>query len=216
MDASTLSQFYYYDGSDGSGKIHAGPVWDMDLTLKAADIPWLETRELFYGIKPGVYGTAWLSALYRQEPFYSRVTEIYAETCLPLLEDLRSCGIQAYAATIQQAALLNHLRWGGGKFPQAVQTLQTLLDSRVEFLNRIWVEKEDYVIVTVKEYDGTKTSFAHTPGTPLPALPVYESNETIRYHGWFHYGIGTPFDPSEPVYEDINIEVWSDIIAQAE
>lgn len=216
VDASTLSQFYYYDGSDGTGKIYAGPIWDMDLTMQNTDVPWLEQEELFYGVKPGVYGSDWIPALYDDAEFYSRVTQLYEEIFLPLLEQLLDGGIEAYGAKIQTASQLNQIRWQTRTLADGEEAIRTFLMDRVAFLNRIWVEKEDYVIVTVKEYDGTKTSFAHQPGTPLSQLPVYESDDTVCFYGWFHHGIGTPFDPEEPVNENIHIEIWWNNIAQPE
>lgn len=197
-DASTLSQFFYYDGS---GKIFAGPVWDMDLTLKAKEQDWREGKDLLYGVKDGVYGSGWIRSLYDQEEFYDRVTQLYAQDFLPLLENLRDGGVEEYWQEIAQAARMNEYRWLNGEPEKATEQLLTALTRRIDFLNRIWIEEAPYVIVTVSEPDGSKVSFAHTPGTPLPSLPEYE--EAVR---WYCYDYQDWLDLSEPVYTDILIE----------
>lgn len=208
VDASTLSQFYYYDGS---GKIFAGPVWDMDLILKKPDEPWLKSNEIFYGVTPHAFGSSWIPSLFAQKEFREEVMRIYEEEFLPLLEKLRDGGVQAYAEQITKAAQMNNHRWQVGDAGNQAEQLREVLADRIQFLNRIWVQKEPYVIVTVSEYNGRKTSFAHTPGEVLPSLPEYKSDENTIFYGWYHHNIGTPFDPSQPVWEDIHIEIWSDI-----
>ena len=200
-DASTLSQFYYYDGS---GKIYAGPVWDMDLILKTREQDWREGKDLLYGVKEGVYGSRWIHSLYGQAEFYDRVTQLYEQDFLPLLENLRDGGIEAYWNEIAPAARMNEYRWLNGDSEAAMEGLVNALTKRIDFSNRIWVEKEPYVIVTVSLLDGSKVSFAHTPGTALPSLPEYE--ETVR---WYNYTDYDWMDLSEPVNTDILIEARS-------
>ena len=203
VDANTLSQFYYYDGS---GKVFAGPVWDMDLTLGGEHQDWREGKNLLYGVKDGVYGSRWIHGLYNHGEFYDRVTQLYETDYLPLLEELLDGGLEAYWEAVGQASRMNDRRWLDNDSQKSAEDLVTALSRRVEFLRRIWVEKEPYVIVTVAELDGSKTSFAHTPGQAIPQLPEYEDTR-IR---WYCYTTGTWLDPDLPVDRDLLIEAQLD------
>lgn len=200
VDASTLSQYFYYDG----GKLFAGPVWDMDLILKTYTQDWWEGKDLFYGVKDGVYGSHWIHGLYIQEEFHERVTQLYAREFLPLLEELRSGGLEDNWNTVSQAARMNEYRWQNGDPEHGAEQLSMALSSRIDFLNRIWVAKEPYVIVTVADDEGTKTSFAHTPGQVLPQLPEYADRR------WYCYEFGGWLDLDQPVSQNILIEAMVD------
>jgi len=195
VDASVLSQFYYREEADG--KIFAGPVWDMDLTLRGSMQEWLAEENLFYGNDLNRYGSAWVPTLYRNETFFRCLTELYETQMLPLLQQLREENLYAYTEEIWQSAWMDNLRWGGRELDREMGRVYTYLDQRMEFLNRIWVEKEAYVVVTVHE-DGDWTRIVLHPGEPLPAFPENTS--------WYYRGTEIPVEPEMPVWKDMEIE----------
>lgn len=210
VDASTLSQFYYRSGTDG--KICAGPVWDMDLTLRQASAEWLQRLDRFYGNDPHVYGSSWLPALYRDETFYSCLVQTYEETFLPLLEKLREEGLEAYSARIRQSARMNSVRWDKSAMDTELEKLTTILDERLDFLNRVWIQGESYVLVTVHDDGGSLRTLAIPAGETLPELPEYEDTQTTVYHGWYYTDTGLPVDGTQPLWEDLEIELRYDTL----
>lgn len=215
-DASTLSQFFYLDGAGPEGTICAGPIWDMDQTLRESGSPWLQKVDQFYGNKPRVYGSGWFAALYRNEEFYSRLRDVYEETFLPLLTDLAEQGIDDYVNQIRLAAYQDGLRWGEYYFDNHCAQLRAYLDKRLNFLNRLWVEEVPYVNVVIFDVGYANRSIAIPQGTCIPELPVYESDGTTRYHGWYYWDTDIPFDITQPVYEDIEIQMRYEDLASGE
>lgn len=216
VDASTLSQFFYLDGSDPQGKICAGPIWDMDQVLRESGSPWLQQVDQFYGNKPRVYGSGWFAALYRNEEFYSRLTKIYEETFLPLLTDLAEQGIDNYVNQIRQAVYQDGIRWNEHYFDNHYALLRDYLEKRLTFLNRLWVEEQPYVNVVIFDAGYANRSIAIPAGSCIPELPVYESDETTIYHGWYYWDTDIPFDITQPIYEDIEIQLRYETIETAE
>lgn len=207
VDASTLSQFFYLDGADPAGKICAGPIWDMDLILRESTSPWLEKVDQFYGNKPRIYGSGWFAALYRDAAFYERLTEVYKETFLPLLNHLAQQGVDDYVNHIGQAAMLDGIRWSEYYFENHCALLRSYLDKRLAFLDRLWVQQQPYVNVVVYDADLAARSVVIPRGTCLPELPVYENTDTTIYHGWYYWDTDIPFDITLPVYEDAEIQL---------
>ena len=209
VDASTLSQFYYREGTDG--KIMAGPLWDMDLTLGDHGSYWMRSKDQFYGNDPENYGSLWLPELYQEEVFFDRLTEVYETEMLPLLTQLKEEGIAAYAEWIRQAAAMDFARWDDTAMDRALQDVYAYLDKRLEFLDRIWVRKEPYVVITVSD-EGSAGRVVLEAGATLSDLPAYADTEDRVYYGWYYRGTDTPVDPQSPVWEDIGIELrWEDI-----
>lgn len=209
-DAGCLSQFYYFDPSVGGGKIYAGPIWDMDLTLRHSGGDWLKETDQFYGNLPHLDETPWLHALYEDAAFFERTREIYAETFLPLLQQLSSQGLDAYASYIEQAAHLNEIRWQTEPWENALEEVRTILDKRISFLNRVWIQRMECVVVTIDDYGGKKRSLVIEKGDTLPGLMTYAEDEAIEFYGWYYRDTDTPFDPQQPIYEDIEIELHYD------
>ena len=216
VDASTLSQFFYLDGADPAGKICAGPIWDMDLILRESTSPWLEKVDQFYGNKPRIYGSGWFAALYRDAAFYERLTEVYKETFLPLLNHLAQQGVDDYVNHIGQAAMLDGIRWSEYYFENHCALLRSYLDKRLAFLDRLWVQQQPYVNVVVYDADLAARSVVIPRGTCLPELPVYENTDTTIYHGWYYWDTDIPFDITLPVYEDAEIQLRYETVAVPE
>lgn len=216
VDASTLSQFFYLDGADPSGKICAGPVWDMDLILRSSSEEWLQGVNQFYGNRPHVYGSHWMYELYHDELFYEHITEQYREKLEPLLIQLLEQGIEEAFRQIRQAANLNAIRWRLEPPQQARQTMERVLKERLDFLHKIWVQEEAYVTVTVIDIADNIRNIVIPEGTCIPALPEYESDETVNIRGWVEYPSYEPFDVSQPIFADVSIAIWHSAVEDSE
>ena len=119
FDAGSLSKYFYFD--DQTGRVFAGPVWDMDNILNncgmhpanilAAQRKYIWNRDqksLFY-------------CLFQKEGFRQTVKRLYREEYRPLLAELADTGMAACLEQIRQAAFLNSLRWDGSDTAQVVQ-----------------------------------------------------------------------------------------------
>ena len=212
-DAGTLSQYFYFDGADESGKIYAGPIWDMDLSMRYSGGEWLKKMNQFYGNKPNVHGSAWPHALYHNALYYDTLTKTYEMVFLPLLEELLDSGIDKYYSHIQQSAEMNRIRWNTNEMESERENIRHYIEKRILFLNRIWIDKEDYVIVTIDDLGGKKRSLVIEPGATIPELRAYEDDDTILFYGWYYLGTDMLFDVEKPIYEDLEIEARYDIIS---
>lgn len=201
-DGGSISKFFYYDQSNGTGKIFAGPVWDKDDSFGTGH--WTVTPPNCL-----VAGRSYLqngqeqrifAGLSGKEEFLSCVAEVYQNTFLPLLNELYDTGITEYAGWISQAALLHETRWGLGYTPESSLNVRNFLGDRMAFLNTYWIEKETFC--HVKLYDsreGSLGEFAIRPGEYLPDVPHYDGSD------WFLAGTQTSFDVQQPIYEDVSI-----------
>ena len=143
-DACYISQYFYLDGKDASGKVYAGPVWDFDHSIGSQAGWQLQYPNSLYAnrlqVKDG-FDSPWFYSLYHKEAFYEALTDVYEHTVLPTMEQLKEM-ITAYADRIEQAAYLNQVRWGQ-PVTSAEQTVSDLCDymsRRTDFLSRLWLE----------------------------------------------------------------------------
>ena len=134
IDATNTS-FYMWKESDkkGDGRIHFGPVWDMDLTygnfravksnsdgLSAYS---MNTDNLFvicfpiHGYKESgrdTLGVSWVGQLYKNKNFARRAASAYFGRLMPFLErltDKEDPYIKELAESIQSSAEMNNARW---------------------------------------------------------------------------------------------------------
>lgn len=200
-DGGGISQFFYFDGNDASGKIYAGPVWDMDITLAPGQ--WeVSPPNCFTARRPAtLYGpdNAPFNKLYQKNAFYERMVEMYQTVFRPLLVDLLDTGLDRYVAQISQAAAVNQLRWNIKNAAEEAEIIQVFLENRLAFLDDIWIKEEEYCdVLIVIDYE-VWAWFAVRPGDCLPYIPEFENSE------WCVIDSDEPFDIMQPVYESVNI-----------
>lgn len=210
MDAGSLSQYYYCDGSDPQGRMYAGPVWDYDFSMGGEGV-WLRPYTAYFTmnrryVNAEIY-TPWYAALCEKELFMDRVRALYAGKFLPLLEELADSGVAAYARSIAQASALDSIRWGTE--PDAAEKeaayIRSFLKQRTAFLTDLWLADTDYHTVCVDTgRNGLFGYFAVKDGQALPPLP--DARE-LGGLGWYQLDTGEPFDVSAPVREDAHIYV---------
>ena len=209
-DGGAISQYFYAGSADGL--LYAGPVWDFDVSMGnflSPDVT--DPRSIFAG-RPRVRSNislSWFYELYRQEAFYDRVTELYREEYLPLLETFLSVQLDEYVWKIAQSASVNQLRWSGSDASQVTaaedaENIRAFLEQRIVFLNQLWLEQETFCRVLVDTNDGHGTTcFAVRPGERISYLPEVEPSPEIL--GWYVAGTGKPFDPEQPIWEDTEV-----------
>lgn len=206
-DGGFMSQFFYYDGSNPSGKIYAGPVWDMDNSL-AGTVWQTQSPYSFCANRPYHWNRtepAFFHALYQKEEFYQRLTVLYERDFQPLLTELLNGKLDQYVSQISRAAAMNRIRWNVDDFAEETEAIQTYLDARAAFLNALWVEGAEYCTVQIDDGSGISACIAVRPGELLPELPNYENTEDTVYDGWYTSDTEEPFDITQPICEDTSI-----------
>lgn len=204
-DGTTLSQFYYYDGSDGTGKIFAGPVWDYDLTMDVDQNDPVVSASRFYANLPGIYGSGWPDALYRKADFYSSLTETYETEFLPLLEQYMEQEIPAMAQKTRVASDMNASRWGFPGPDRYVEEMTGFLELRMEFLRDIWVEGTPYCRIDAIGAGQTKVLYMVKQGALPPAVLAAEAGGGV----WYDAVTGEAFDLTAPVLADAELILGS-------
>lgn len=201
-DAGCYSQFFYYDGLDG--KIFAGPVWDYDFVL---------TNQIWAGwgsinvipemmFAHRIYWSPWFHKLCDDKIFYMKLEELYKEECVPALDNIVEKKIPEYASKIFPAAHLDRIRWHGSDFLGEIEILQRNLKTRMDFLNDIWINKDEYAEVSVK-YNFDENFDVHDFYVRKgECLPEFLLNKVDK---WYDAKTDIPFDIAQPIYKDIQI-----------
>lgn len=200
-DAGSVSQYLYFDGSDPSGKIYAGPAWDYDNILGNQSWQILNPQALLAG-RPHISGNSdspWYYALYQKEEFRQQVKEQYRRVFRPLLTELLEGGIADYAQTTLMASIPNRWRWNMEDQTAGVERIQTYLAERVAFLDSLWIDEAQYLTVQISNGFGCWTCFALRPGECLTYLPEYDPE---AYLGWYTQDTEEPFDVTQPLFAD--------------
>ncbi|MGN0977151.1 MAG: CotH kinase family protein [Faecousia sp.] len=204
-DGGTLSEYFYYDGSSGSGKIYAGPVWDMDNCL-AQD--WYPPNSIWAG-RPHTWDDNMPSLFYclwQKEEFRQRVLQLYEEEFRPGAEQLLHNRIEEYSKQIQQAAQVNAIRWNAEEDPsEQADYIRSYLEQRIEFLDEYYFGDTRYCIVQEAVPAGAWRCFAVAYGESLSWSYYYTDNDEGRYLGYYTVDTDEPFDINQPVYSDVAI-----------
>lgn len=205
-DAGAVSQYFYFDGSDPSGKLYAGPAWDYDNTLGSREWQNMAPQALLAN-RPHISSETdapWYFALYHKEAFLERVEELYTTVFRPLTMQLLETGIDGYLQQLQTAADNNALRWSAADYREDGEAAADYLAERMAFLDSLWIDHVPYCTVQVFDQVSTWGCFAVLPGDKLPQLPEYD---TAMYAGWYRVDTGEPVDITQPVLEDMVIRL---------
>jgi len=202
LDAGAVSQYFY--GDTETGVIFAGPVWDFDLSCGNDEMWQLQRPEAFFANRKRVSAwlrSSWYYGLCRKEAFMQQVKQLYREEFRPLLESYLAEKLDHYTAEIQEAAVLNQVRWRGKPVQEATDDVRSYLTKRMEFLDSVWLEEQLWYTVLVDTDDGANTvTYAVRPGEALPQLP-----EIPGAIGWYHRDTDEPVDLHKPVEENLDI-----------
>lgn len=204
-DGGCISQYFYYDGDDPSGKIYAGPVWDMDISF-GADYWQIAPPNNFVAKRPYSLDHSEYSLFYllcQKEAFHQRMVEMYQNNFRPSLVNLINSGLDRYAQEISQAVKINQMRWQTGNPETGTEGIKNFLTERVAFLDSIWIHEEEFCDVLLIKDNAASVNhvsawFAVRPGELLPEIPM-------ELGDWYVCGTDEPFDVTQPIYESVNI-----------
>lgn len=208
FDGGRISQFFYYDGNDGTGKIYAGPVWDMD---NITTDTWRTNPGCSFLAKlPNLLDErdkAPFYAISQKAEFQDRLVELYRDVFLPQLEKLLESDLEKYEACIAQSVALEGILY----YQEDDYAMGPYLEERMAFLKDYWLDQESFCDILVLVGEDVWGWLAVRPGEPLPPihaeyLPgVYGYNDTL-----YRLDTGEPVDVTQPVYESFNVSFGYD------
>ena len=205
VDSDHISSYFYYS----DGKFYAGPVWDYDLAFgncsRNQDPCSFIARNL---LRADYYRSDYHSALYANESFYNRMTEIYRRDFVPVLRQLVNGEIEDISSQISKAAQSNALRWDGAQTHQesepfdgvnTPQQLQAYLSQRIRFLDRVWLEDTEYCSI---EFE-TSPAAEYLNTAVEKGQPLEVSFLDLESSVWYDTATGAAVDLSLPVSGDM-------------
>lgn len=161
-DANKSSEYMYKPEDAKSEKIFAGPVWDYDNCLatyarERNQKNIMSPEGLFVGNASGV--SLYWPALYRQEVFRNRVSELYGLLFRPAVNILlgrakdpagKLLSLDEYAARIADSAEMNYTKYpelrtnlffakSGSNLEENVDYIRNYLSKRADFLDEEWI-----------------------------------------------------------------------------
>jgi hypothetical protein len=176
------------------GNAQAWRVRDPEMILAARSRLWPDIT------------ASWYASLCQQDIFRDRITQLYREEFLPLLDIWLNTELEGYLAQIDRSSAMNQLRWETLQTgaPEETAEMRSFMEARIAFLNQLWLEQESFCMVLVDMGgDASTACFAVRPGEQIPFLPEYEPAGEIL--GWYVAGTGEPFEITRPIYEDMEI-----------
>ena len=205
IDAGIISAYFYRDGSDPSGKIYAGPVWDYDMAMGTKHAWQAQHVQAFFADRVHVWkleDSTWTHGLHEKPEFRQRIRELYKERFRPLVQELLETGLETYAAQVSQGAMLDRYRWGTDGAQEETERIRQYLAERIAFLDSVWLENHPYckVLVLMNDYASSSICHAVVPGQTLPSLPDYAESWDIL--GWYDAATDQPFDITQPIDAD--------------
>ena len=158
-DANMSSEYFCKPEDAISGKVLAGPVWDLDNTYgdyaRSGNPGFLSPRGLFVCRQGGQ--DYWWPALYRQPDFYEALVKRYHEAFVPALEILLGLreesdtlkSLDTYAAAVEKSVEMEYvlyptLHWKQGlvqtgrNLEENIAYLKDYISQRMAFLSETW------------------------------------------------------------------------------
>ncbi len=164
IDSDIASSYFYF--CDGTFK--GGPIWDYDMVLGHNNRNRFPTALIaMQEAKSASLKSPYYNALYKNESFYSRMTELYATEALPLLEDIISDGISELYRQTESASRMNSIRWSqmfeelysSSTFPRSAEYITEYLRKRTDFLSDIWINRAQYHTLQLQPTKGAAYTF---------------------------------------------------------
>lgn len=205
-DCEWSSQYFYVS----EGKLYAGPVWDYDHTFGNGGYPIANPETLTVTWRTTYKQTdSWYAKFLLREDFMDLVCEIYKTQARPIIDrliDTYGDELEGIAGSVEG----NDLRWYGKKEDRNCEQdradLLAYIEKRAEFLDRLWIEKEELVYVYfvgigIEHY----YSMMVTPGTTLAqigdtGLDISVSEAVIAEIGGMEADINAPITENKGFY----------------
>ena len=143
-----LNSTYFWWDIAGDGRIHAGPVWDFDLSLGNDNSVWTtvysDPEKLLYVDE--YY--SWFPGLLEMDSFREKVISRYESKMRPMLTQLVETGMTELEDSIRSARAMDDIRWEGklNKVSEdsaaATERMREFLETRIRFLDAYWLGEE--------------------------------------------------------------------------
>lgn len=212
-DGGVTSAFYYVP--EGEWKLYAGPPWDYDVCWGNCTLDDISSNpEGVTELTDHIWGTQLYGALMDQEIFYSEVLAQFEETWLPLLKKLSESAIDEAVAYSGASMSMDHTRWSDminryqyyETYEDNVRYLKYFVESRTEFLEKVWMDGEVYHRVTLMVEGYPWKRLYVKDGAVLGELPVPFVDSHI-FAGWYK-DEDTEYDPYRPVFEEMTLTAF--------
>lgn len=206
-DAPAASMYFYKDSDSVEPLIYSGPMWDYDRAMGGYGVVWYyidDPKQLGYR---GVYAEELLS----HKEVMDMVKSKYQEYLVPYVEDVMSGKIHGLQNRLEASAALNKVRWpdteGYYREWQANgDYLISFMESRVKFLNELWLKEQEYHTVTFLDYYGNPCmQYEVRHGDYLTEIPDIATYVAV-FAGWYSTETGKAYDSRLPVLEDVTYE----------
>jgi len=215
-DGGVTSAFYYIP--ENETKLYAGPPWDYDVCWGNCTLDEINSNpQGVTELTDHIWGTGLYSALMEHDEFYGQVVEAYEDTWLPLLERLTETGIKEAGAYVEASMQMDHIRWKDminrhqyySSYEDNVRYLQYFVQKRMEYLNEVWLNGQEYHRVSMYVEDLLWKRLYIKDGAVVGELPVPYLEDHI-FAGWYTQS-GVKYDPYRPVFEEmVLIPLWQD------
>lgn len=213
-DSDLSSSYFYYT----DGVFYGGPVWDYDIAFGNTIQSHYPTAFIAKNyLKYGGFHSVYYDALFRNDSFVKRMSEIYEAQFLPVLNDMIDHEVQDTADRIALAVNMNRVRWPisisehpelspWGGYVNTADSIIHYLKERTEFLSDVLIHKVPYC--TVRFEHPTKKCFwtVSVPyGTVLKNTDVVNEPLYAEVSNcvWLIEGTDLLFDPEMPITSDI-------------
>lgn len=212
-DSPYASTYFYKNSDNVDTLIYSGPVWDYDRVLGGYN------RDPFYIDDPLQFGYRGVYAeeLLQHEEVLELVIDKYQKIFVPYIENEFSGQIESLQKEIAASAKMNKIRWKQVQgyfedFDANGDYLKSFLKKRMEYLNGIWLEEQQYHTVTFLDYyGGVYDQYLVKHGDYL-TTPPYITTYVAIFNGWYSTTSGKALQTRLPVLEDVTYESrWIDV-----
>lgn len=212
QDMEWSSQYLYIKKDEY--KLYAGPVWDYDYSIGNGDSCVKNPETLISTWRGSSFSeySHWLPQLIKKNSFMAEVKKIYNQTMRPLCEEYLG-KIEQYREKYKNSAAMNEVRWYNGEnvTEQNVIKLKEYFKEHIDFLDRFWIDGEDYCFISFVTEVPWKQAilYAVKRGERLRELPILTEVKDDEFLGWFIEETGQSYTKDMIITEDIKIiGIW--------
>ena len=214
-DASTASMYFYKDADSVDTHIFSGPMWDYDRTF--GSYGYASQSLLLDGAQNidscGIYVVPLMQFPEIQELVHDK----FRQYILPYAEYLARADIYIRSQSIRESLEMDRQRWPMvyGHYADIDATrdyMISYLEQRVDFLQDVWLEGEEYCVVKFIDYHGNVCAeYSVKKGECLESVPEVVSAVAF-FMGWYDADSLTAFDIRLPIYNNMTLcSEWFDI-----
>ena len=214
-DANRASMYYYKDSDEVDTHIFSGPMWDYDRTFGSYGYGY---QTLFLdGAQKIDYCGLHVTQLMQFPEIQEQVRDKFRQYFLPYAEYLVRADIYTRSQAIRASLEMDRRRWPQvfghyADIDAARDYMMSYLEQRVDYLQDVWLEDEEYCTVRFTDYDGNIfAEYTVKKGECLESLPEVVSPVAF-FINWYDVTSGTAFDKRLPIYNDMTIcSEWLDV-----